>query len=81
VEGNIGVCRQPVVVLFVGGEVVEDDMDFPMLKPILRRQMEVYAGFMEYTDHHQVRRLTYRSLAWTLPLGWPVPRHGNWPSN
>ncbi len=22
------------------------------LKPILRRQMEVYAGFMEYTDHH-----------------------------
>ena len=21
-------------------------------KPILRRQMEVYAGFMEYTDHH-----------------------------
>jgi arylsulfatase A-like enzyme len=22
------------------------------LKPILRREMEVYAGFMEYTDHH-----------------------------
>ena len=22
------------------------------LKPILRRQMEVYAGFLEYTDHH-----------------------------
>ncbi|RWN33365.1 arylsulfatase [Mesorhizobium sp.] len=22
------------------------------MKPILRRQMEVYAGFMEYTDHH-----------------------------
>ncbi|GAA3908356.1 arylsulfatase AtsD [Sphingomonas limnosediminicola] len=22
------------------------------LKPILRRQMEVYAGYMEYTDHH-----------------------------
>ena len=22
------------------------------LKPVLRRQMEVYAGFMEYTDHH-----------------------------
>ena len=22
------------------------------LKPMLRRQMEVYAGFMEYTDHH-----------------------------
>jgi arylsulfatase A-like enzyme len=27
--------------------------DMPQeLKPILRRQMEVYAGFMEYTDHH-----------------------------
>ena len=22
------------------------------LKPVLRRQMEVYGGFMEYTDHH-----------------------------
>ncbi len=27
------------------------------LKPILRRQMEVYAGFMEYTDHHVGRML------------------------
>jgi len=27
------------------------------LKPILRRQMEVYAGFMEYTDHHVGRLL------------------------
>ena len=22
------------------------------LKPVLRRQMEVYAGFLEYADHH-----------------------------
>ena len=28
-----------------------DDMD-PKLKPVLARQMEVYAGFMEHTDHH-----------------------------
>ena len=28
-----------------------DDMP-DELKPILRREMEVYAGFMEYTDHH-----------------------------
>ena len=27
------------------------------LKPILRRQMEVYAGFMEFTDHHVGRML------------------------
>jgi arylsulfatase A-like enzyme len=27
------------------------------LKPVLRRQMEVYAGFMEYTDHHVGRLL------------------------
>ena len=27
------------------------------LKPILKRQMEVYAGFMEYTDHHVGRLL------------------------
>jgi arylsulfatase A-like enzyme len=28
-----------------------DDMP-EALKPVLRRQMEVYAGFFEYTDHH-----------------------------
>jgi len=28
-----------------------DDMP-EKLKPVLRRQMEVYAGFLEYTDHH-----------------------------
>ena len=27
------------------------------LKPILRRQMEIYAGFLEYTDHHIGRLL------------------------
>jgi hypothetical protein len=30
VEGNVRVCRQPIVVLLVGGEVVEDDMDCPI---------------------------------------------------
>src|SRR6185436_18457860 len=33
-------------------EDVPDD-----LKPVLRRQMEVYAGFMEHTDHHVGRLL------------------------
>ncbi len=28
-----------------------DSMD-PKLKPVLEREMEVYAGFMEHTDHH-----------------------------
>jgi arylsulfatase len=28
-----------------------DDMPEP-LKPILRREMEIYAGFLEHTDHH-----------------------------
>ena len=28
-----------------------DDVD-PALKPVLARQMEVYAGFLEHTDHH-----------------------------
>ncbi len=28
-----------------------DDVD-PNLKPVFARQMEVYAGFMEHTDHH-----------------------------
>ena len=29
------------------------------LKPVLRRQMEVYAGFLEYTDHHVGRLLDW----------------------
>src|SRR6266496_2880181 len=33
-----------------------DDMP-EALKPVLRRQMENYAGFMEYTDHHVGRLL------------------------
>lgn len=33
-----------------------DDVD-PALKPVLARQMEVYAGFMEHTDHHVGRLL------------------------
>ena len=28
-----------------------DEMD-PALRPVLERQMEVYAGFLEHTDHH-----------------------------
>jgi arylsulfatase len=24
----------------------------PKLKPVLEREMEVYAGYMEFTDHH-----------------------------
>src|SRR4051794_40248201 len=33
-----------------------DDMPEPF-KPVLRREMEVYAGFLEYTDHHVGRLL------------------------
>ncbi len=33
-----------------------DDMD-PKLKPALEREMEVYAAFMEHTDHHVGRML------------------------
>ena len=33
-------------------------MDVPeILKPVLARQMEVYAGFLEHTDHHVGRVL------------------------
>ena len=31
-----------------------DDMD-PALKPVLEREMEVYAAFMEHTDYHSGR--------------------------
>jgi len=41
-----------------------DDMT-EALKPVLRRQMEVYAGFMEYTDYH-VGRLIEKLKAMNL---------------
>ena len=28
-----------------------DEVD-PKMKPVLAREMEVYAGFLEHTDHH-----------------------------
>jgi arylsulfatase A-like enzyme len=31
------------------------------VKPVLRRQMEVYAGFLEYTDHHVGRLMDARA--------------------
>jgi arylsulfatase A-like enzyme len=34
------------------------------LKPVLRRQMEIYAGFLEYADHH-----TGRLIDWLAELG------------
>ncbi len=36
------------------------------LKPVLRRQMEVYAGFLEYTDHHVGRLLDSLKQVGTL---------------
>jgi arylsulfatase A-like enzyme len=38
-------------------------------KPVLRREMEVYAGFMEYTDHHLGRLVDSRTK-----LGMPTTR-------
>jgi arylsulfatase A-like enzyme len=40
-----------------------DDVD-PAMKPVLARQMEVYAGFLEHTDHHVGRLIdTLQDLA------------------
>jgi arylsulfatase len=39
------------------GEIPAWDAMPEAMKPVLRRQMEVYAGFMEYTDHHVGRLL------------------------
>jgi len=34
------------------GEIPAWDMIDPEMKPVLARQMEIYAGFLEHTDHH-----------------------------
>ena len=47
-----------------------DDMD-PKLKPVLEREMEVYAAFMEHTDHHVGRLID--------ALGPAARRHADLP--
>ncbi len=55
-----------------------DDMPEAM-KPILRRQMEVYAGFMEYTDHHIGRLIDIlQSNCSTHPRQFVLSDRRNW---
>ena len=51
-QKGLGVIPQDAVLTARPSEIPAWD-DMPdALKPILARQMEVYAGFMEHTDHH-----------------------------
>jgi arylsulfatase len=54
---NLGVIPADAVLTKRPAEIPAFD-DMPEeLKPILRREMEVYAGFLEHTDHHVGRLL------------------------
>ena len=51
-QKKLGVIPQDAVLTARPEEIPAFD-DMPeALKPILRREMEVYAGFLEHTDHH-----------------------------
>ena len=51
-QKELGVIPPDAVLTPRHGEIPAwDDMD-PELKPVLEREMEVYAAFMEHTDHH-----------------------------
>ena len=51
-QKKLGVIPQDCQLTARHGEIpVWDEMP-EAFKPVLRRQMEVYAGFLEYTDHH-----------------------------
>jgi arylsulfatase A-like enzyme len=56
-QKELGVIPQDAVLTPRDAEIPAwEDMD-PALRPVLERQMEVYAAFLEHTDHHVGRLL------------------------
>jgi arylsulfatase len=51
-QKELGVIPEDAVLTDRPAEIPAWDEMPEELKPVLRRQMEVYAGFMEHTDHH-----------------------------
>jgi arylsulfatase A-like enzyme len=51
-QKELGVIPPEAVLTTRHAEIPAWDEMPDELKPVLRRQMEVYAGFLEYTDHH-----------------------------
>jgi arylsulfatase len=69
-QKQLGVIPQNCQLTVRHPEIPSWDAMPEALKPVLRRQMEVYAGFLEYADHHVGRLLdalkTYQILDDTL---------------
>jgi len=51
-QKKLGVVPQNAELTMRPAEIQAWDEVDPKMKPVLARQMEVYAGFMEHTDHH-----------------------------
>ena len=51
-QKELGVIPQDAELTKRHAEIPAWDAMDPKLKPVLEREMEVYAGFMEHTDHH-----------------------------
>ena len=51
-QKELGVIPQDAELTKRHAEIPAWDAMDPRLKPVLEREMEVYAGFMEHTDHH-----------------------------
>ena len=54
-QKNLGVIPQDCELTKRPGEIPAWSDQAAELKPVLARQMEVYAGFLEFTDHHTGR--------------------------
>ena len=54
-QKSLGVIPQNAELTARPKEIQAWDELHPKMKPMLARQMEVFAGFMEYTDHHAGR--------------------------
>ena len=56
-QKKLGVVPQNADLTTRPAEIQAWDAVNPKMKPVLARQMEVYAGFLEHTDHHMGRLL------------------------
>ena len=56
-QKKLGVIPQNAELTKRPGEIQAWEEVDPRMKPVLARQMEVYAGFLEHTDHHVGRLL------------------------
>ena len=73
-RNKLGVIPQDCELTSANSEIPAWDSISPEMKPVLARQMEIYAGFLEHTDHH-IGRLDRRPRRLGHPRRYADLRH------